>query len=129
MYNNNYPNGNMNPQMNNQQYSAPNYGGTPNYGGAPNYSMPNYNVNVYGNQNVPPEYRPIKPWGYIGYMLLYGLPLIGIIMLIVNACSTDNYNKRNFARSYLWLMLVSFIISILIIILAAVFGAIAANAR
>ena len=120
MYNNGYPNGNQNPQMN-QQYQAPSYGGAPNYG------MPNYNVNVYGNQTVPSEYRPIKPWGYIGYMLLYGLPIIGFIMLIVNACSSDNYNKRNFARSYLWLMLVSLIITIIITIIMVVVAAIAAG--
>ena len=115
MYNNGYPNGNVNPQYNN-------------YGGTPNYGMPNYNVNVYSNNaNIPPEYKPIKPWGYIGYMLLYGLPIIGLIMLIVNAVSTDNINKRNFARSYLWLMLISFIISIIITIIMVVIAAIAAG--
>ena len=108
MYNNNYPNGNMN-----QQYAAPNYG-PQNYAPQPNP----YN-------SVSPYYRPIKPWGYIGYMLLYGLPLIGIIMLIVNALSEDNINKRNFARSYLWLMLISLIISIFITILWVIIIAVA----
>ncbi len=106
MYNNNYPNGNTN-------YSAPNYG-PQNYAPQPNP----YN-------SVPPYYRPIKPWGYIGYMLLYSLPLVGFIMLIVNALSEENINKRNFARSYLWLMLVSFIISTIFIIFAILVGVIA----
>ena len=114
MYNN-YPNGgNPNPQYNPQPQYAP---------GPQAYVQPDpYN-------SVPPYYRPIKPWGYIGYMLLYSLPLIGFIMLIVNACSTDNINKRNFARSYLWLMLVSFIISILITIIMVVIAAVAGNAN
>ena len=73
MYNNNYPNGNV----------APNYG-PQNYGNPSPYN------------SVPPYYRPIKPWGYIGYMLLYGLPIIGFIMLIVNALAEDNINKRNY---------------------------------
>ena len=120
MYNNGYSNGNMNPNMSpnmNQQYNvAPNYG-------PQGYVQPDpYNA-------VPPYYRPIKPWGYIGYMLLYGIPIVGIIMLIVNACSTDNINKRNFARSYLWLMLVSLIISIIVTIFAIILGVIAANAN
>ena len=115
MYNNNYPNGNMNSNVGAQQQYAPNYG-PQNYAPQPNP----YN-------SVPPYYRPIKPWGYIGYMLLYSIPLIGFIMLIVNACATDNINKRNFARSYLWLMLVSFIISIIITIIWVIIAVIAAN--
>ncbi len=106
MYNNNYPNGN--PQYN----AAPNYG-------PQNYAQPNaYN-------SVPPYYRPIKPWGYIGYMLLYSIPLVGFIMLIVNAVSEENINRRNFARSYLWLMLLSFIIWLVIFIIAVVVGVVA----
>ena len=110
MYNNNYPNGNTN-------YAAPNYG-PQNYAPQPNP----YN-------SVPPYYRPLKPWGYIGYMLLYSLPLIGFIMLIVNALAEDNINKRNFARSYLWIMLISFIISILLTILFVIIGVVAGNAN
>ncbi len=107
MYNNNYPNGNV----------APNYG-------PQSYAQPN----PYNNPSIPPYYRPIKPWGYIGYMLLYSLPLIGFIMLIVNALAEDNINKRNFARSYLWIMLISVIISILLTILFVIIGVIAGNA-
>ena len=114
MYNNGYPNGNVNPNMGQQYHAAPNYG-------PQNYAQPDpYN-------SVPPYYRPIKPWGYVGYMLLYALPLIGIIMVIVNACSSDNINKRNYARSYLWMMLVSlifvFVISIIWILIVALITA------
>ena len=111
MYNNNYPNGNMNPQYGAQNYGPQNYG-TP---------------NPYNNPSIPPYYRPIKPSGYIGYMLLYSIPIVGFIMLIVNALAEDNINKRNFARSYLWLMLVSFIIWLVFFIIAIVIGVVAGS--
>jgi len=111
LYNNNYPNGNMNPQYGAQNYGPQNYG-TP---------------NPYNNPSIPPYYRPIKPWGYIGYMLLYSIPIVGFIMLIVNALAEDNINKRNFARSYLWLMLVSFIIWLVFFIIAIVIGVVAGS--
>ena len=30
----------------------------------------------------PKKYRPISAWGYIGYMVLYTIPIIGTIFLI-----------------------------------------------
>lgn len=103
MYNNGYQNGNINPQQ---------YNPNPNYG-PQNYAQPNpYN-------SVPPYYKPISPWGYVGYMILFGLPLIGIIMVIVYACSTENINKRNFARSYLWVLFLTVLIFTIVAIFAA----------
>ena len=107
MYNNNYQN---------QQYATPNYG-------PQNYQQPNpYN-------SVPPYYRPIKGIGYVGYNILYAIPIIGFIMVIVNALSEDNINKRNYARSYLWAMLIGLIISIIVGIIAAIVAVIGAAAN
>ena len=50
--------------------------------------------------NLPPELRPLSPWAYFGYEILYALPVIGWIFLICHAIAAQNVNKRNFARSF-----------------------------
>jgi len=65
------------------------------------------------NPQVPEEYRPMSPWAYFGYEILYAVPLIGWIFLIIHAIGAANLNKRNFARSY-------FVIYILVIIVIIV---------
>lgn len=61
-------------------------------------------------QVIPNEYKPISPWGYLGYNLLFSIPLIGFIILLIFALGgTQNINLRNYARSYFCAMLVAFI--------------------
>ncbi|MBP3754290.1 MAG: hypothetical protein J6I66_05475 [Lachnospiraceae bacterium] len=91
--------------MNNQNYQQP-------------YQQPVYN-NYYQNQ-IPDEYKPISVWGYLGYELLFALPLVGFIITIIMAFAPENKNVKNFARSYLLAMLIIFVI---IIIVLTVFGA------
>lgn len=50
--------------------------------------------------NLPAQYRPLSPWAYFGYQLLFSIPVVGLVFLIVFACSRANINRRNFARSY-----------------------------
>ena len=63
------------------------------------------------------DYQPhqkkklIKPWGYVGYFLLFSIPLAGIICAIVFACSGDNKNRKNFARGWLLTLLVVILLS------------------
>ncbi len=74
--------------------------------------------NNYYNQGYPsisPQYKPISAWGYIGYQILYSIPIIGFIFLIVNALGASNVNVKNFARSY-------FCIIMLVIIVFAILG-------
>lgn len=59
---------------------------------------------VNPTQQIPPEYRPLSPWAYFGYTLLFSIPVVGFVFLIVFSCSRANLNRRNFARSY-WCML------------------------
>lgn len=47
-----------------------------------------------------PTYRPISAWGYVGYSILFSIPVIGWIFLIVYTFSGKNINRRSFARSY-----------------------------
>lgn len=66
------------------------------------------------------EYRPITPLGYIGYQLLFSIPIIGLIFLIVYACGgTRNINVKNYARSFILMFVISVF---LLLILVFFFG-------
>ena len=61
-------------------------------------------------------YRPLSPWGYVGYSILFGLPCIGLVLIIVFALNNDNINRRNFARFFLcWLLIAVIIIAIIML--------------
>lgn len=71
------------------------------------------------------QFNILSPWAYIGYNILFSLPIIGIIMMIVFAVDKDTYNinRRNYARSMLYAMLlVTAIFTAIIIIMIVVFG-------
>ncbi len=67
---------------------------------------------------VPAENRPLSPWGYFGYGLLFSIPIIGFILLIVFSFAGKNVNRKNFARSYwCWFILSLALILILVILI------------
>ena len=79
---------------------------------------------------IPAQFKPIGAWGYVGYNLLYSIPVVGFIMLIVFALSNGNYNRRNYARSYFCVMLITAIIAIVTLIiglLLMILGVVSAN--
>ncbi|MBQ7005048.1 MAG: zinc-ribbon domain-containing protein [Clostridia bacterium] len=104
----------------------PNYSAPENNYGAPaqqnNFNAPNYQepqpqiiLNQIPQNQYSPQYRPISAWGYFGYNLLFSIPLVGFICLIIFSLSSDNINRRNYARSFwCWFALA--------LILGAVFG-------
>lgn len=57
------------------------------------------------------ETRPISAWGYVGYNLLYSIPVVGFIIWLVHVFSHANVNRRNYARSMFCAALLSLIIS------------------
>lgn len=63
------------------------------------------------------KYRPLSPWAYFGYQILFALPIIGIILLIFYSLSDSNINRRNFARSYFCV----YVLAIVIVIISVVF--------
>ena len=71
-------------------------------------------MNKY-DYNGPERFRPLSPWAYFGYSLLFSIPLIGFIFLIIFALSDTNINRRSFARSF-------FCGLVLLLILTAVMG-------
>ena len=44
--------------------------------------------------------------GYIGYNILFALPMVGLICMLIFAFSSKNRNLKNYALSYLVVMLV-----------------------
>lgn len=70
--------------------------------------------------SLPSDIQPLSPWAYIGYNILFALPLVGIILIIVFAVSkTNNVNLRNYARAYLYIYLIAIALFIIIAIIAS----------
>ena len=89
---------------------------------APVQYQPQYNM-PYSAPRIPEEYKPLSPWAYFGYQLLFSIPLVGFILLIIFSCGgSSNINLKNYARSYWCALLVSFIIIIVFVVFALVFG-------
>ncbi|MCR4791180.1 MAG: hypothetical protein K5871_00360 [Lachnospiraceae bacterium] len=101
------------------QYQQP-YGQQP-YGQQPYGQQPVYN-NAGAAPLIPDQYKPIRAWGYVGYMFLFSIPLVGLIMLIIFSFSDENINRRNYARSYWCVMLIGLIFIIVLSIIAAAIG-------
>lgn len=77
----------------------------------------------YVRNEVSEDYKPIGMWGYLGYEILFSIPLVGFILLLVFSFGgTRNINLRNFARSYFCLL----IIAVVVILFVALVGGIAA---
>lgn len=64
--------------------------------------------------NVPEEYKPISPIGYIGYSILFALPLIGWIFVLVFGLSKNgNKNRKNLAMAYIIIWVITIVLSII----------------
>lgn len=77
-------------------------------------------MNKYGYEGEE-RFRPMSPWGYFGYSLLFSIPLIGLILLIVFSLNNENINRRNYARSFFIGVLIAAII-LLILTLTGTFA-------
>ena len=65
----------------------------------------------------PERYRPISAWGYVGYSILFLIPVIGWICWIVCVFSGGNINRRSYARSYICHFLLTLILSTVFVVL------------
>lgn len=49
------------------------------------------------NETILTKYKPLSPWAYFGYNILFSIPVIGFILLIVfsfcNICTCYNSNS------------------------------------
>ena len=96
--------------------------GAPLGGGNACYSAPPTQSYDIDEASLPPQYRPLSPWAYFGYALLFTLPIVGLVLLIVFSFSDENINRRNFARSYWCALLVAVIVIVIVAVLALALG-------
>ena len=68
------------------------------------------------------QFRPISAWGYVGYSILFSIPIIGFILIIVFSLSDANINRRCYARSFLCWFLLSIIILIVVLAIGVFTG-------
>ena len=72
---------------------------------------------VVSLEDLPPEYKPMCAWAYVGWGILFSLPIAGLILSIVFSIVSGNINRKRFARSYLcWLLIIVVVIAVLLII-------------
>ena len=62
---------------------------------------------------LPKKYKPMGAWGYFWHNFLYCIPVLGLIILIANACSDKNLSRRGYARSILLSLLIGVIIAVI----------------
>ncbi len=74
------------------------------------------------NYTGPEEYRPLSPWAYFGYSILFSIPLIGLIVNLVFCFSSGNINRRNYARSFWCAYLLAAIIIVVFLVAAPAMG-------
>lgn len=71
---------------------------------------------LISEENIPEQYKPITMWGYLGYQIVFSIPIIGWIILLVFAFSKDeNINIQNFARSYIIFLIMSIVLYFIIL--------------
>ena len=82
----------------------------------PAYAQPGYDARQSAAPRpMEPATPPMGTWGYVGSLLLMGLPLAGLILAIVWAAGgTSNVHRRNLARAVLILMAIGIVLSILL---------------
>lgn len=127
--------------------SAPAYGAAPAYSapsyGAPGYSAPMANGNGAGNaspnpvqvpgiapeqllrldyfdeNDLPVRFRPLAVSEYVGFLLLFSLPIVGLVATtFYSTSSAENVNLRNFSRAMLILHIAVDALAVIIVLLA-----------
>lgn len=127
-------------------YSAPAYGASSNSApaySASSYSAPPANGNGAGNaspnpvripgiapeqllrldyfdeNDLPVRFRPLAVSEYVGFLLLFSLPIVGLVATIFySTSSAENANLRNFSRAMLILHIAVDALAVIIVLLA-----------
>ncbi len=72
---------------------------------------------------IPVEYKPITAWGYVGYYILYQIPIVGFILMLINAFgSNTNVHLKNLSRCYLILYGIGLVLGLAMIIVPVLIG-------
>ena len=68
-------------------------------------------------ENIPDRYKPLSPWAYFGYQMLFNIPVVRIILLIIFALGgAKNINLRNFARSYFCVYIIMIVVFLVLLL-------------
>ncbi len=57
-------------------------------------------------------FKPISAWGYVGYSILWSIPVIGWIIWLCAAIGSKKKNVKNFARAPFCALLLVIIIAV-----------------
>ncbi len=107
-----------------QNVQAPYTGGYQGNQGGPQYRQPNgpaYSKQEF-EQSLPEEYRPVSMWAFLGYTILFSIPVVGWICAIVFAFASSKINVRNYARGYLIFLIIGIVIWIIVCVALIVLG-------
>ena len=63
--------------------------------------------------STPPAVQPVSTAYYFWMMLLFAVPVIGLIVCLVTAFSGDDTSRKNFSRAVLIWILVAIVLSII----------------
>ena len=66
--------------------------------------------------------KPISPWGYVGYEILYAIPIVGLILAIVFSITSKNKNVKNFAKAQLIMIVIGIVLLFILVILGLMKG-------
>ena len=72
----------------------------------------NNEVQSMQKSHVVDRYAPLSPWAYIGYMLLFYLPIVGLVFMIIYSADDTNMARRNYARAFLGLCIATLILGV-----------------
>lgn len=72
--------------------------------------------------STPPAVPPVSTAYYFWMMLLFAIPVIGLIVCLVTAFSGDDTSRKNFSRAALIWILVAIVLSIIVAIAIAAVG-------
>ena len=64
----------------------------------------------------------VSPIGYAGYMLLFGLPIIGLLFAIVFAVTHKNKNVKNFAIGWLIYFVIALVLTFVSVLILRAMG-------
>ena len=72
--------------------------------------------------STPPAVQPVSTAYYFWMILLFAVPVIGLIVCLVTAFSGEDASRKNFSRAVLIWILVAIVLSIIVAIAIAAVG-------
>ena len=72
--------------------------------------------------STPPAVQPVSTAYYFWKMLLFAIPVVGLIVCLVTAFSGEDASRKNFSRAVLIWILVAIVLSIIVAIAIAAVG-------